>query len=78
MFGILELELSQEEGEEEGQEGGKKGEIAMGHLGFWSLSCHRRGGKGRKEEGRGRLRWDIWDSGARAVTGGGRRRRAQH
>ena len=38
----------------------------MGHLGFWSLRSSRRRGrrKGRKEEGRGRLRWDIWDSGA--------------
>ena len=44
MFGILELELSQEEGEEE-------------HLGPLGLSCHRRGRrKRRKEEGRGRLR----------------------
>ena len=66
MFGILELELSQEEGEEEGKEGGRKGEIEMGHLGFWSLSCHRMRGrrKGRRDDGRGRLRWDIWDFGA--------------
>ena len=40
-FGILELELSQEEGDEEGKEGGRKGEIEMGHLGYWSLSCYR-------------------------------------
>ena len=66
MFGTLELELSQEEGEEEGEEGGREGEIEMGHLGFWSLRSYRRRGRrnGRKEEGRGRLRWDIWDSGA--------------
>ena len=34
--------------------------------GTWGLSCHRRMGrrKGRMEEGRGRLRWDIWGSGA--------------
>ena len=67
MFGILELELSQEEGEEAGKEGGRKGEIEMGHLGYWSLSCHRReddGKEGGRKEGRGRLRWDIWDTGA--------------
>ncbi len=38
--GKLGLELSQEE--EEGKEGGRKGEIEMGHLGHWGLSCHRR------------------------------------
>ena len=60
MFGTLGLELSQEE--EEGKEGGRKEEIEMGHLGPLGLSCHRRGRrKRRKEEGRGRLRWDIWD-----------------
>ena len=34
--------------------------------GTCGLSCHRRIGrrKGRMEEGRGRLKWDIWDSGA--------------
>ena len=65
-MGHLGLELSQEDWEEEGKDGGRKGEIEMGHLGFWSLRSHRRRGrrKGRKEEGRGRLRWDIWGSGA--------------
>ena len=58
--------VSQEEWGALGKEGGRKGEIEMGHLGFWSLSCHMRRArrKGRMEEGRGRLRWDIWDSGA--------------
>ena len=34
--------------------------------GALGLSCHRRRGrrKGRREEGRGRLRYDIWDTGA--------------
>ena len=65
-MGHLGLELSQEDWEDEGKDGGRKGEIEMGHLGLWSLSCHRRRGrrKGRREEGRGRLRWDIWDTGA--------------
>ena len=52
MFGILELELSQEEGEEEGKEGRRKGEIEMGHLGLWGFSCHGRRRKGRREERR--------------------------
>ena len=62
MFGILGPELSQaeDEEEEEGKEGGR--EIGMGHLGVWGLSCHRRRRKARREEGR--LRWDIWESGA--------------
>ena len=60
-LGHLGLELSQEDWEEEGKDGGRKGEIEMGHLGFWSLRSHRRRGwrKGRNDEGRGRLRWDI-------------------
>ena len=39
--------------QEEGEEGGRKGEIEMGHLGHWSLRCHRRRGrrKGSREEG---------------------------
>ena len=51
-MGHLGLELSQEDWEEEGKDGGRKGEIEMGHLGFWSLRSHRRRGrrKGRKEE----------------------------
>ncbi len=48
--------------EEEGKEGGRKGEIEIGHLGALGLSCHRK--RGMREEGRGRLRWDIWDTGA--------------
>ncbi len=50
-----------EEGEKEGKEGGRKGEIEMGHLKYWSLRSHRRRGRKRrrKEEGRGRLCWDI-------------------
>ena len=52
-MGHLGLELSQEDWEEEGKEGGRKGEIEMGHLGFWSLRSHRRRGR-RKEEGRRR------------------------
>ena len=76
MFEILGLELSQEEGEEERKEGGRKWEIEMGHLGYWSLSCHRRRGmrKGRREEGRGRLRWDIWDPWGSSCHRRGRRK----
>ena len=50
MFGILELELSQEEEEE--KKGGRKWEIEMGHLGHWSLSCHRKRGRRKGEGGR--------------------------
>ncbi len=65
-MGTWEGEGEQEGGEEEGKEGGRKGEIEMGHFGLWRVRSNRGRGrrKGRKEEGRGRLRWDIWDSGA--------------
>ena len=53
----------------------------MGHLGYWSLSCHRRGRKGRNEEGRkGKIEighWGFWRLGSHRRRGGRKGRREE-